>query len=608
MSSPSDPRPKKGLFRELLYVFPYTKSYGYAVVAGLLTLAVTDLGNLLVPWLMKLGIDGIQTGQVDSWFPAKIALTIVSVALFRGIVRFGWRYYLMGAAHGVERDLRIDFYGHVIRLPMPFFARNRIGELLALSSNDLTAIRRAAGDGVLVFADFFFSFAGVLYFMLAISPELTLFALIPAPIVTLLFIYFGPKIHTRFGAVQDSFGALTTDAEETIAGLRVIRSYNQEAQEAERFAAANQDFLEKNVRLIRLDATFHSLMFLVPSMLFPIVLVVGGIRMVEGQISVGDFIAFTMYIGQLVWPMMAIGFTFNIFQRAGASIVRVRNVMEEKTETDPDTELHIDLKKAVICAKNLSFTYPGAVEPALKNVNLTLHPAQTSALMGRTGSGKTTLLNLLLRLQDPPRGTLFFDETDILDIPKHQLRALFAVAPQDPFLFTDTLNNNINFANPVPQASAHVTTDSPRPKVDAETLAVTIGANLHDEIKVMPDQFETVVGERGTTLSGGQRQRAAIARAFRAKRDILILDDPLSAVDAVTESKILGFIRNAKEHHTLIMVTNRIRAAELADNIVIFDHGMVVDSGTAAHLLQNNVFFRDIYRCQITDADTIQAG
>lgn len=600
MTQSNPPRAhKKGLFRELGYILPYLKPYKYAVIAGLLTLVITDIGNLLVPWLMKIGIDSIQAKDADSWFLLKMAFLMIGVALFRGIVRFGWRYYLQGAAIGVERDMRLRFFGHTIRLPMSFFGANRIGELLALSSNDLGAIRRAAGEGVLVFADFFISFAGVVYFMLSISPELTMYALIPAPLITLLFIWFGPIIHARFHEVQDAFGNLTTETEETIAGLRVVRSYNQEEGENRRFAKANDDYLNKNVKMIRIDAIFHSLMFLIPSLLFPIVLVVGGIRMVEQKISVGDFIAFTMYIGQLVWPMMAIGWTFNIFQRAGASIIRIRNIFDKTEETDSDAEIKEDLSSQPIVIKNLTFSYPGTSEPAIKNLSLTIQPGSTVALMGKTGSGKSTLIYLLLRLQEPPHGTIFLGETDILDIPKHRLRAYFAVAPQDPFLFTDTIHNNIMFANPYPiTMETGIGNSDPEHAVDPETLEVTIGASLHDEILVMPDQFETVVGERGTTLSGGQRQRTAIARAFRAKRDILILDDPLSAVDAVTEAKILRFIRSFRHKRTLLMVTNRIQAAEIADQIAVFENGMVAACGTVETLLNHNQFFTDIHHCQ----------
>lgn len=592
---PDPVAPKSGIFVEFKKIRPYLKNYRYAHAAGIFALLATDIGNLLIPFFMGLGIDAIDAKSADAKFLLTCGGMIAAVALVRGLTRFGWRYYLISTSHGIERDMRLHFFGHIIRLPMPYFARNRIGDLLAYSSNDIVAVKRATGEGFMLFADFFFSFIGVLFFMLSISPELTLYALIPTPLVTALFIYLGPILYNRFKNVQDSFGALTTDTEETIAGLRVVRSYNQESGEYARFLKANQDYLDKNVKMIRIDAIFHSLMFIIPSMIFPIILVVGGMRLMQGALTIGSFVAFWTYIGQLVWPMMAIGWTFNIFQRAAASNMRVRSVFAESLESSPD-----DLP-APICApktievRNLTFTYPGSTYPALKNVTLRFPAGETIAMMGRTGSGKSTLLTLLMRLYDPPRGTIFYDGTDVLDIPITTLRSYFATVPQEPFLFTDTLRDNITFGKETSPTQEHDSVNDPY------FVEITTGASLHQEVAQFPDGYETIVGERGTTLSGGQRQRTAIARAFHTHRNILILDDPLSAVDAVTEARILKFIRNAQASRSLLMVTNRVNAAQMAAEIIIFEHGEIVARGTHAELMKKSPFYAEIYSAQTTE-------
>lgn len=571
---------KTSLFSHLRYIAHFAFPYKYAIGAGLITLIATDIGNVLVPWLLGIGIDSLKSSTTTTNHLLFFSALIVVVAFVRGAVRFGWRWYLMTAAQGVERDMRLQFFNHAIRLPIPFYARNRIGELLALSSNDLVAIRHAVGDGILTSVDFFVSLAGVLFFMFYISPELTCYALIPMPIITGLFIYFGPQIHARFTKVQESFATLTTDAEETISGLRVIRAYNQEEGESKRFKKVNEKYLEKNVKLIRIDATFHMLMFLIPSLIFPFILLIGGFKMIEGSLSIGDFIAFHMYVGQLVWPMIAIGWTFNIMQRAGASTERIREFFkEEKEKMDDDPTFETLLNKPIFI-KNLTFYYPKTTLPALKNLTCTIHPNQTTAILGSTGSGKSTLFNLILRLYDPPKNTIFIGNIDILHIPKTVLRQLFAVAPQAPFLFTDSIAQNIIFA-------AHI-------KDEKTLVEAAQGAHIFDDIQRMTDKFETIVGERGTTLSGGQRQRTAIARAFCAKRPILMLDDPLSAVDTVVESNILKFIGSQQHQHTLIMITHRVCAAILADQLIILEKGELQLADTHEKALKYSAYYQEI--------------
>jgi ATP-binding cassette subfamily B protein len=571
--------------RQLWRLRRYFWRYKWAFFIGLLFLIAVDYIQLIPPKIIGEAVDKLGETTPDAELPALLVkMALMIAALWAGVVvtRFFWRFFIIGASLKIERDLRDDYYNHVIKLPAPFFNRRRTGDLMALATNDIVSIRSAMGDGFVIFMDVFIMSILTLSMMLEINPEVTLYAFIPLPLVSIMFFIFGPIIHRLFLRVQTSFADLTTRVEENASGTAVVRAYVQEEGEKNRFETANNDLRDKTLRFVLIDGSFHASMVLLPSLGFVILLMCGGSAVLRGEMTLGDFIAMNIYIGVLVWPMMAMGWVFNLFQRAGASIKRLYEVMDEKKE-DRGGKCDFVIGPPVEI-KNLTFTYPDACVPALQDVSISIPEGRTIAIMGRTGSGKSTLVNVLTRLYDPPRRTVFLSGRDILDIPREAIRNQFGVAPQEAFLFSDSIRRNIAFAKPG--------------IAEAEIMRVAKTAHIHQDVMNFPDRFDTVIGERGVTLSGGQRQRTSIARAFLAGRNIIILDDPLSAVDTITEAGILESLRAEKSGKTLVMITNRVNAAAIADRIYVLDHGRVIEEGTESELLAKGGLFKTIYEIQ----------
>jgi len=570
--------------KQILWLRQYLAKYRYPIAFGILALICVDVCQLAIPYAIKRAIDSLTMGTATgrSLFLNGLFLLLIVTGIW--IFRFGWRYYIIGSAHRTERDLRDRFYDHVIRLPLIFFQKKRIGDFMAISSNDIVAVRHALGEGILICADMIIMSIGAFYCMTRINVELTLYAFMPAPFIIVLFVTLGPVIHRLFRNVQDSFGRLTACVEETISGNRVVKAYVQEKGENAKFRVFNEDYRDKNMRLVRTDALFHSFMFFLPSLSYFLVLLVGGSKAIRGEISVGDFVAANMYVWQLVWPMIAIGWIFNLFQRAGASIKRIREVLEQPDEFEGDgPSVHLDVPIEI---RNLNFIYPGSETAALRNFTLTLRRGETVALMGRTGSGKSTLVNILTRLYDPPRGTVFIGGRDVLDIPKKELRLFFGVAPQEAFLFTDTIKKNISFG--ISDAE------------DDQIVRVAKSAQIYNDIVNLPQNFDTLVGERGVTLSGGQRQRASLARAILTRRKVIVLDDSFSAVDVLTEKRILESLKKEKEGRTVLVITHRVNVAQMADRIVVMEKGAVADQGTEEELLSREGFYKEVFEHQQT--------
>jgi ATP-binding cassette subfamily B protein len=565
----------------------YFLKYKGAFLAGFLCNALVNVFQLIPPELIRRAVNGLKKDRIDSSGLLLLGLLVVCSYVGVAFTRFGWRYFLLGTSCKVERDIRDDFYRHVIRLPAGFFMDRRTGDLMALSSNDMVAVRHALAFGLMTFADVIVYMVGALYMMFSIHPVVTLYVLLPLPVISVVFLVFGRVIHRLFAKVQESFASLTTRTEENITGIRVVRAYVQEKGEEDKFALANRDYREKNMRLVTLDGVFEALLHFLPSSSFAILVIVGGAKVVCGEMMIGDFIAMNMYLGILIWPMMAIGWVYNLIQRAGASIKRIWKVFDEPDEfEDIPSAGALD---APIEFRDLTFTYPGASTPALRGLTLRIGRHETVAVMGRTGSGKTTLVNVLTRLYDPPRGTVFVCGKDVLDIPKQELRVLFGVATQESFLFSDTISRNIAFAASGTGAE--------------EIAAAARSARICDDIMDMPDKFDTVVGERGINLSGGQRQRTSIARALAARRRIVVFDDPLSAVDTVTERAILDNLRREKTGRTMLLITHRVNAARLADRIVVLDYGRVAEEGTEDDLLAAGGIYKDIFERQKLEAE-----
>ena len=566
----------------------YLLRYKWTFAVGFVFLVTTTVTTLIVPQVIKLGVDGIERGHSSSSDLLWLAGALLGLAVVRAIARFFYRVLLFGASRKIERDLRRDLYEHTIRLPIEFFGERRVGELMAISSNDIEAVRRMLGWGVLITFDTLILVVGTVYMMWNLSPEVTLYAVLPMPFVTVFFMFVGPHIKTRFRRVQESFAALTVDVEESITGVRVLKAYVQEDGRQKQFDSANRSYLSTNMKMVTLDGLFQGVMALLPSLSLAVILYFGAPQVMRGELTLGAFLAIILYAGEMRWPIRFFGAIFNMIQRGRASVARIWDIFGEKTEFGDEAAPANGKVESLIRICDLSFSYPGYSAQALNELTLDVAEGETIALMGRTGSGKSTIISLLLRLYDPPPGTVFLDGIDILDIPKDEVRALFATAPQDAFLFTDSIRGNISF-----------TAEDP---VDEELVRVAAAVHLHEDVMQMPDQYSTVVGERGVTLSGGQRQRASLARAFLAGREILLLDDPLSAVDTVTEVGILKSIDSERSDRTVLLVTNRVNAARMADRIVVLDGGRIIEQGTEEELLKAGGTYAEIYERQQLEA------
>jgi len=552
------------------------------MAAGLVCLIATSLTLLAVPQVIRFAVDEVVGGASSTWRLLQLAGLLLGLATTRSLARVLYRLLLFGASRRMERDIRRDFYEHVIRLPVQFFERRRIGDLMAISSNDIEAVRRLLGWGLLLTLDTLVMVAGAVFFMSDLSGEVTLYAFLPMAAASVFFMIIGPRIKRLFRLVQESFAALTVDAEENITGVRVVRAYVQEEGEKSKFAVANNAHKAANMRMVTVDGLFQAVMALLPSLPLAAILLFGGPQVVRGQLSLGALLAIFLYAREMRWPIRFFGEMFNMIQRGRASVARIWEVFREEVEFGG--EVAPERIEPLIRIRGLTFSYPGSAARALDELTLQIDEGQTVALMGRTGAGKSTILNLLLRLYDPPRGTVFLGGVDILDIPKPELRELCATAPQDAFLFTDSIRGNLSFTLEYP--------------AEEELVRVAESVHLHDDIMQMPEKYATVVGERGVTLSGGQRQRASLARAFLAGRAILLLDDPLSAVDTLTEARILKAIDREQDERTVLLVTNRVKAARLADRIVVLDKGRIVEQGAEEELLQMGGVYAEIHQRQ----------
>ncbi|HHY46059.1 MAG TPA: ABC transporter ATP-binding protein [Firmicutes bacterium] len=579
------------LYGDFGLIFKFIRRNRRTYIGGIASLLLVDTLQLIQPRILGRMADDYKAGILTRSGILRYIAIILGMALAIAIGRFFWRQLIMGAARRLEFDLRGELFRHFERLPASYYDQHKIGDLMAHATNDIHAVRMAAAQGVVLSVDSTFLAASTVVIMLkTVDARLTVLALLPLPALAMTTAFLGRAIHTRFKGVQDAFAKLTDRVQENLSGIRVVKSFLQEKAEIERFQEANQSNLAANVRLVRLWGAFGPLIQMLSGLSFVIVLGYGGSLAIRGDISLGDFVAFTGYLGLLTWPVMAIGWVVNILQRGAASLDRINAILRVKPEiVDHENPAPVSSIDGHIEFRHLTFTYPGREKPALEDINLVVEKGKTLAIVGRSGSGKTTLANLIVRLYDPGPGQLFVDGHDITRIPLKVLRRAIGYVPQDNFLFSTSIRKNIEFAREDLSGRA--------------VMEAVETAQLAGDLEGLPDGLDTVIGERGVTLSGGQRQRACIARAIVKDPAILILDDCLSAVDTSTEDRILRGLRQIMRGRTSIMISHRLSTVKEADEIVVLDEGRIVERGNHEALMAMGGLYHDMYQRQLLEEE-----
>ena len=563
-------------------------------------MVVTNGLLLISPKILQIVVDKLElawrsaydetyTGAIVTVSPRQIlyfALLIFGIALFAGILRFAQRRIIQGVARQMEFHLRADFFLHLQKLSAAYYDNVRTGDLMTRATSDLNAIRMVLSSAVMYTADAIVFFGLALVIMLRIDVTLTLVTLLPYPVLAILIRFLGKRLYVRYERIQDAFSTLNTKVQENLSGVRVVKAYTLEASEIEHFQELNQEFVDRNHRQIRLMTFFFPLFRFLPGISVAALLSMGGLMVIDGEMSLGDFVAFYAYLMMLIRPMITLGFIVNTFERGAASMERIQAILNEKPEIFDGEQVKWGISdiEGEIEFRNLNFAYPDGT-PVLKNINLKVERGTTLAIVGGTGSGKSTLVNLIPRIRQAERGTVFVDGVDIQDIPLRVLRSNIGVVEQEPFLFSDYLRNNIAYGLETPGAE--------QVKDAAHT------ADLLEQIEEFPDGLETFLGERGITISGGQRQRAALARAIIIKPKILILDDAFANVDTQTEDTILSRLAEIMRDRTTILISHRISTVKDADHIVVLDEGSIVETGTHEQLLEQNGIYAGIYETQL---------
>ncbi|MGI2329442.1 ABC transporter ATP-binding protein [Planococcus sp. YIM B11945] len=550
----------------------------YTVAVALLFIA--NILEIMPPWLIGLAIDSIAQGELTQTLLWQYVAVLAGSMVLAYFINFVWQYQLFGGAYVIERQLRSSLMGHLLKMTPTFYEKNRTGDLMARATNDLRAISETAGFGILTLVDSTLYMATIIVAMgVLVSWELTFWALIPLPVLAIIVQILGKKIHERYTAAQDAFGEMNDSVLESVGGVRVIRAYVQERASEQQFAEMTDDVYEKNMAVERIDALFNPVTKILTSISYMIGLGYGAFLVAEGTMTLGDLVAFNVYLGMIVWPMFAIGELINTLQRGNASLDRVNETLDYAEDVvDPVHPLHTDNPEK-IGFRDVSFTYPQSSSINLQGINLSMNSGQTLGIVGKTGSGKTTFVKQLLREYPLGQGSIQMNEIDLNDLTKEQLRSWIGYVPQDHVLFSRSIRANILFG-----------------KSDATEDEIQHALRLsyfEKDLTMLPEGLETLVGEKGVALSGGQKQRISIARALIKNPEILILDDSLSAVDAKTEAKIIENIQKERSGKTTIITTHRLSAVQHADWIVVLDDGKVVEEGTHGDLLKANGWYHE---------------
>jgi ATP-binding cassette, subfamily B, multidrug efflux pump len=592
--------------KNLRPLLPYLKRYRWSYAAGTVCVFLTNGIWILFPLVIGRAADDLREGVTRHKLLFYAGL-LLAIAAFKGIFQFLTRWIVIGISREIEFDLRNDLFEHLERLSFSYYQRNRTGDIMARATNDLNAVRMLLGPAIMYSANTFVYTAGALAFMISISPKLTFYTFLPLPVVSIVIQYFGRRIHERFERIQAMFSDISARAQENFSGARLIRAYVQEEAEIRAFEEQNHEYIRRSLKLVRLMGMLWPTLELLLGFAVVLVLWLGGREVLQGQdrvqlvsylgtkttlmlngsMGVGDFVAFTTYMVQLTWPVIALGWVINIFQRGTASLIRINEILLEQPEIQDATDAQERQVEGEIEFRGLNFSYDG--KAVLRDLNLRIPAGSSLAIVGPTGSGKTTLVNLIPRIYDAAAGMVLIDGRPIREYSIASLRNSIGFVPQETFLFSDRIRENIALG--VDTAT------------DGEIHDAAEAANIAADIESFPEGYQTLVGERGITLSGGQKQRTAIARALIRNPQILILDDALSSVDTHTEDKILNHLRDVMRGRTTIVISHRVSTVRNADRIAVLHGGSIVELGTHEELLALNGYYTDLYNKQLLEEE-----
>jgi ATP-binding cassette subfamily B protein len=586
---------------ELRAILPYFRPYLRSLYWGVVLVFFANLFQMAGPYLIKLALDGMEDTDPDT-AAARIATyagLIVATAFVGGAARYGMRELLNGMSRRIECDLRDDFFVHLLRLDATFYGSTRTGDLMSRATNDTLAVRMAVGPAVMYTANTIVGFVFSLSFMLWISPRLTLYAIVPMIVLPPIVLGFGRIIHRRFEQIQEQFSSLSTFVQENLTGVRIVRAYTQEAEQARQFDLFNEEYRRKNMSLVLSAGAFHPILMLISGIALVLATWLGALEVIAGAMTKGDFVAFGFYLVMLIWPMIALGWVVNLYQRGAASMGRLNEILAVKPAVGVPLEpISLAAARGGIEFRNVSFSYPNTQREVLDAISFVVEPGATVAIVGPTGSGKSTLVALLARQYDPTGGEILLDGVKLTDVDPAELRLRIGMVPQDPFLFSATIADNVGLGL---DSDEPLLTESGEPS-DVIAAATSV-AQLAEQIEGFPKGYGTMLGERGINLSGGQKQRATLARALARDPLILVLDDALSAVDTHTEAKILDDLRSVMKRRTSFIISHRVSAVMHADEILVLDDGALVERGTHVELINARGTYARLLRRQMLEED-----
>jgi ATP-binding cassette, subfamily B, multidrug efflux pump len=576
------------MWESLRTVRKYLWRYRRGLALGILCLILKDVAQVSQPLMIGRAVDSLSaSGRVATQFLRYVAYLMV-FALLKAVFQFGMRVILIGISRDVEYDLRNDLFNHLTGLAPDYYARTRTGDIMARATNDLNAVRMMLGPGLMYWGETGLTFLLAITVMMKVDWRLALYAMMPAPAVSLLMLYSGRVIHARFEKIQEMFSDISSRVQENLSGVRMVRAFVQEKAEMRRFAELNREYIAQNLKLVRIQAIFEPTMEVLIGTTFLLVLWMGGRDVLRHRISIGSFVMFNTYMGMLIWPMIALGWVVNLMQRGSASLGRINEILAERASIrQPENCTRLANVAGEIEFREVTMSYGS--NPVLDSVTLRIRAGETVAVVGHTGSGKSTLVGLVPRLMDPTGGAVLLDGVDLRQLDPAELRRHIGFVPQETFLFSATVGENIAFG--VEGAT------------EEQIRRAAEIAGLAGDIEAFPAGYQTIVGERGITLSGGQKQRAAIARAILRDPRILILDDALSSVDTLTEERILTHLAGVMRGRTVILISHRVSTVRQADRIVVLAGGRIVEQGTHAELIANGGYYADLSRKQMLEEE-----